>query len=407
MSGAPAAAAPLRRDDGVDLLRGVAIGLVLLLHFSLTYRLSQSPLAAPFGPGPVRALVSNGNFAVTMFFVVSGFLITTNTLRRSGGRLDGVDLRDFYVRRASRIGPPLLLALALIVALGCAGVPSLANRVHGVLQPDAWFLVAAGSVLTFTHNLLMQSAGYFNYALNIYWSLSVEEAFYLAFPLLCLALPRQRFVVAVCLATVAVGPFYRAQHADDEIRFMYAYAACFDAIALGVLAALAAARLAISPRLARAGAIGAAALLAFFYLHGIRGHEVFGFTAVALCTAALLVCNASLRGPTLAGGRAWAPLRWAGRHSYELYLFHIVVLALLRDALPRDLVGYGSKLPLLALYLLLSAGVAAAVARWVSVPADRSLRRLFLAARTSSRDARAVLAPIPGHPIAGPDKELS
>lgn len=405
--GSASPAAPKGRDAGIDLLRGVAIGLVLLLHYSLTYRLSASPLAAPFGPGPVRALVVNGNYAVTMFFAVSGFLITDHTLRRSGGRLAGIDLRAFYVLRASRILPPLVLALTVIVALGCLGVPSFGNKVDGVAQPNAYFLIAAGSVLTFTHNLLMQSAGYFNYCLNIYWSLSVEEVFYLAFPLLCLALPRQGFVVLACLAAVAIGPIYRHAHADDEIRFMYAYPACFDAIALGVLAALAAARISLPKRWARAGAVLSALLLAAAYLRGIAGNETFGFTVVALCSATLLFCNASLRGPTAAGARAWAPLRWAGRHSYELYLFHIVVLAVLRDLLPRDLVGSALKLPLLALYLVLSAGLAAAVAKWLSVPAEQSLRRRFLAARASPGNARAVNASTPGVHLAGPQKELS
>ena len=114
------------RNAPVDVLRGVAITLVLLLHYSLTYRLSKSVLADLIGADTVRAIVNNGNCGVTMFFVVSGYLNTSNTLQRFGS-LAAVDVRTFYVTRAARILPPLLLALAVIVAMGLAGVPSFGN----------------------------------------------------------------------------------------------------------------------------------------------------------------------------------------------------------------------------------------------------------------------------------------
>ena len=109
----------MARNAPIDLLRGVAIGLVLLLHFSLTYRLSKSPLADWLGVGAVRALVNNGNYGVTMFFVVSGYLITSNKLRRFG-TIGAIDVRAFYVMRAARILPLLLLAVLIIVVLGWA-----------------------------------------------------------------------------------------------------------------------------------------------------------------------------------------------------------------------------------------------------------------------------------------------
>ncbi|MCE9660360.1 MAG: acyltransferase [Burkholderiales bacterium] len=394
------------RDPVVDLLRGVAIGVVLLLHFSLTYRLAASPLGDLLSPAALRAVVNNGNFGVTIFFAVSGFLITSNVLRREG-RLADVDIGAFYLRRAARILPPLLLAVSVITALGLAGAPSFTNRVDGVLQPNGYFLVAAGSVLTFTHNMLMQSAGYFNYCLNIYWSLSVEEMFYLAFPLLCFASAKRGWmVVALCVAAAAIGPLYRHAHVDDEIFYMYGYPACFDAIAFGCLAALAAARQSVSVTVARLGVAAAAALLALSYLSGIKGNEVFGFTAVALSTALLLFFNASLARPSRVGSVWSAPLRWAGRHSYELYLFHIVVLALMRDALPRDQLGYDAKLPWLLCYLLLSAVVAGLVARHLSEPANASIRRRFFASRTRPCGAGAATAP-PGPVFAGREKEVS
>ena len=368
------------RDATIDVLRGAAIGLVLLLHFSLTYRLPASPLGDLFGAGAVRAVTRNGNYGVTIFFVVSGFLITSNALRRYGS-LAAIDIRAFYVQRAARILPPLLLALAVIVLLGLAGVPSSASSVGGQPLPAWHFLVAVASVLTFTHNLLMQSVGYFNYCFNIYWSLSVEEMFYLAFPLLCVAARRQALVVALCALAIAVGPLYRSMHADDELFFMYGYAACFDAIAFGCLAALAAAARPAPGGLAASGVAGSSLALVSAYLAGIAGHEMLGFTAIAASTAGLLYFNAA-RPPSRSAPSRWlALLRWAGRHSYELYLFHIVVLAAMRDLVPRNQLGYGWKLAWLAAYLVLSALTAQAVARWLAEPANAAIRKRYFAAR--------------------------
>ena len=135
----------MARNAPIDLLRGVAILLVLLLHYSLTYRLSKSPLADWFGVAAVRAVVNNGNYGVTMFFVVSGYLITSNTLRRFGS-LAGIDVRAFYVMRAARILPPLLLALVVIVTLGLLGVPMFGNSDGAKNLPASYYFLAVGSV---------------------------------------------------------------------------------------------------------------------------------------------------------------------------------------------------------------------------------------------------------------------
>ena len=379
------------RNAPIDLLRGVAITLVLLLHYSLTYRLSRSPLADLIGADAVRAMINNGNYGVTMFFAVSGYLITSNTLRRYWS-LGAVDVRAFYVTRAARILPPLLLALVVIVGLGLAGVPSFGNNDGGKALPASTWLLAVGSLLTFTHNLLMQSVGYFNYCLNIYWSLSVEEMFYLAFPLLCVLARRRALVVAWCVALIAIGPLYRYQHADDELYFMYGYAACFDAIAFGCLAALLASAVRPPPAAARAVSVVAALALGAAYLSGIHGHEVIGFSAVAAVSALLMWCASASTGHGWADARWLAPLRWAGRHSYELYLYHIVVLALMRELVPRAAMAPEWKLPWLLLFITASASVAGLVARYFSEPTNAALRRRFDKARAMPRDASRVSA---------------
>ncbi|MBI3228695.1 MAG: acyltransferase [Burkholderiales bacterium] len=370
---------PIARNEHIDLFRGIAILTVLVLHFALAFGLKNSPLAAVLPKIVLVALGNSGNYGVTLFFVISGYLITSNSLAR-WGHLSRMEIGRFYAYRFARIMPPLLLVLLIIVILGSLDVPFFDNSDGDHALPASYFVIAVGSVLTFWHNVLMQSQGYFNYCLNIYWSLSVEEVFYLALPLACVLLRKNLFFILLCLAAIMYAPFYRAQHADNELFFMYGYAACFDAIALGCLTALIAPRFSLPFHVARLLRI--CALLACFalYLIGIHGHEAFGFSWMALA-AAVYIFAAATPHPG-AASHATAPLRWFGRYSYELYLFHIVVLALLRNIWTREQVSYAARLPLMLAFLALSAALAWLVARYVAEPANRWLRQRMLGVAT-------------------------
>lgn len=391
-------ARPGARNAHVDALRGAAILCVLILHFALAFGLKNSPLGTLLPGWLLYGLSYNGNFGVTMFFVISGYLITSNALQR-WGQLRDIDLRQFYLLRAARIMPCLLLALAIIVLLGSFGLPFFANTDGDHKLPASHFLLGAGSVLTFWHNVLMQSTGYFNYCLNIYWSLSVEEVFYLLLPLLCVLLRRTWLLVLVCLLAMVAGPLYRSAHLDNEIFYMYAYPACFDALAIGCLTALLARHLArhparqnekrplLTPRVCRLLRAGSALLLAAVYLRGIDDHEIFGFSLIALFSACFLLGAQSaesgpVMGPaaarsTLPAPAKTGPLGWLGQHSYELYLFHIIVLGLMRNLLTKQTMSYGWRLPCLLLFLGLSCLLAWAIARWLSEPANAAIRRRF------------------------------
>jgi len=351
-----------QRNPHIDVLRGAAIAIVLVLHFALAYGLKDSPLGTLFGAAFVNAVALNGNFGVTVFFVISGYLITDNSLKRWGS-LARIDARAFYKARARRILPPLLLALGVIMALGSLGVPYFDNADGDRLLPPSFFAPAVASVLTFWHNVLMQSMGYFNYCLNVYWSLSVEEMFYLLLPLAGLLLRHTWLFVLLCVAAIVIGPVYRAHHADNELFYMYGYLACFDAIALGCLTALLVEWRKRPLPFERPLRWLAGALLVTVYLRGIGGHEVFGFTWIALCAAAMLLTAHGQTHGGVAGSRALAPLRWMGRHSYELYLFHIIVLALLRNLFDDRHIGYAARLPLLACFIAASALLAYGVQR--------------------------------------------
>jgi peptidoglycan/LPS O-acetylase OafA/YrhL len=365
----------------VDTLRGVAIVLVMLLHFGLAYGF-KLPLPAAIPAAWVRAVMVSGNYGVSMFFVISGFLITGNVVRRYGS-LAAVDMRNFYLLRLFRLGPLLLLMLAVITLLWAAGIPKFGNF-HDKLPLPAWFQwLAIFSVLTFWHNVLIEIVGdWFNYAMNICWSLSVEEVFYLAFPLLIRFVRVRWLLLLIPLAFIVIGPAYRWAHRDDENYFLYGYLACFDQIAIGCLAALVAGHLRDRGAAVRkVGALVFFAALACFYGRGFEGHEAFGFTGLALSTAGLLVCVADLRAGKF-GGAVMTPLAWVGARSYELYLFHLIVLGIFTELWPKGSFDVSLKLWVLALFFAASIIVAALAGHFVGNPLNRYLRRRYAGTRT-------------------------
>ncbi len=148
------------RIPTLDGLRAVSIFLVLCLH-------SQQRLGTAQRPSLFWSGLLNGESGVFIFFEISGFLITTLLLeeyRRRGS----ISLRGFYLRRAFRILPPLYVYLGAVVLLGMAG--RLAFSVRSTL-----------SALFFLHNLYAPGG---MWSLEHLWSISVEEQFYLVWPVL-------------------------------------------------------------------------------------------------------------------------------------------------------------------------------------------------------------------------------
>jgi peptidoglycan/LPS O-acetylase OafA/YrhL len=368
------------RVPRIDALRGVSILLVLLHHFNIAYVLRDTAVARTFGWDAVHSVVRNGNYGVTMFFVISGYLITSNAQRR-WGRLSGIDIRTFYVLRIARIVPCLLLLLFLVNGLAALGVPIFRN--HAPLGVPVSFGLVNLASLTFWMNVLIGTYGWVNYALCVLWSLSVEEVFYLSFPLLCIALRSERRLLALWALVIAIGPLYRATHSADEGGFLYAYLACFDGIAIGCCTALMA-----SWPLPRALAahtvqwLTGVGMTVLYLAWPIAQSHVFGVTGIALGTAVLLIGAHADRAR--ASARGLAPLRWSGKHSYELYLFHLVVLGALRTLYPPSAAHGNEKLLLLGVYLVLSFAVSALIARGYATPVERLVKRWWLRAPVQS-----------------------
>lgn len=372
-----------RRDRRIDVLRGVAIALVLIHHFYLASgfgRAAHTGVLAQF----VRAVGRNGNYGVTIFFAISGYLITSTSMRRFGS-LEALSPRVFYAFRFARIFPCIVLMLVIVTVLGAAGVPYFRNS-HGVS-----FWLADLSVLTFWHNVLMARTGYFNYCLNVLWSLSVEEVFYAVFPLLWLCLRKTRYVLPVWMLAIVIGPIYRDLHRTNEIEFLYGYFACFDAIAAGCCVALLAPRLTVTQKTRNLVQAVAAVIMTWWYLHSSIGSDpVAGPTLMAGLTALFLLVEGAARSDgALRASPTSEPIAWLGSHSYELYLFHIVVLALLRDLFSRS--RSATQIAYFALYLVLSTAAAWTVARYYSEPLNRLLRERLAGKRLNRAPAAAAV----------------
>lgn len=105
-----------KRIDGIDLLRGVSIFFVIMNHVNVRLRVANVAIEQGTFQSLIHALIWNAQYGVQIFFAVSGFLITSNALRRWSS-LSSIDLRRFYRLRFARIAPLLLLLLFVLSCL--------------------------------------------------------------------------------------------------------------------------------------------------------------------------------------------------------------------------------------------------------------------------------------------------
>ncbi|MFI4908029.1 MAG: acyltransferase family protein [Steroidobacterales bacterium] len=310
---------------GVDVLRGLSVLLVLLNHIKLRFLLNDLPVSDALPARMEQVLFWSGHYAVVIFFVISGFLITSLSLRRWGG-LASVNIGSFYRMRFARIAPCLLLLLPVLCALHLAGASDF------VIRPERVSLGRAlAAALTFHVNWLEGHHGYLPGGWDVLWSLSVEETFYLVFPLAAVLLRSERLFLLVLGSLVIIGPCYRAMLGDVDPLWGYAYLSCSDAIAFGCIAALLTHRRLLGPRALRL-ALAAGCLLSLLTIvlndeSARTGIARFGLnlTALELGIALMVVAFGSGVGNVaMAKGTSW--LRLTGRCSYEIYLFHMLAV---------------------------------------------------------------------------------
>lgn len=360
------------RIDGIDLLRGLAIFFVLMNHVNMRLLGAHVPYTKFLPAQLVHVLVWNGELGVQIFFAVSGFLITSISLRR-WTPIHEIRVRDFYTLRFARIAPLMLLLLAVLSGLDLAHVHNYAvtARTGGLGRA----LLAA---FTFRINVLEAHTWYLPGNWDILWSLSVEEMFYLIFPLVCFTFGRTKAFVAILSAFVVLGPFGRTVFTHgNEIWRDYNYLGGMEGIALGCLTALIVSRVRLSRDVLRVLAIAGFAIVALSLIFSRQtygdwlGRVGLNMTVLGIGTCMTIAVAAQTRWRS---PRILSPLLSIGRYSYEIYLTHMFIVfglfGLFLDAgKPMRLVPV-----FFILTIVLSGLLGAAVARLYSDPMNRYLR---------------------------------
>ena len=358
----------IRHEAGLDGLRAIAVAGVFLYHANVGWM-----------PG--------GFLGVDLFFVLSGYLITSLLLREFSQR-GSIELRAFWGRRARRLFP----AVAVVIVFALLATLTIARDDLARTRADA---ISALVYLTNWHEIIA-SHSYFNQfgrpsLLQHLWSLAVEEQFYLLWPLLLIGGLRwlRRSGTVLLTALLAAGScalMWTTFNPDgDPSRVYYGTDTRAFTLLAGALVAFAwpVGRAAVRHRRRRVGvaneAIGVAALAGVVVLFvRVQDYDPWlyhgGFLLMAV-VASVLVVAVSRPGAILGRLLGWGPLRWLGVRSYGIYLWHWPIMQLTRPGV--DVALHGA--PLIVAQAAATIGAAAISYRCVEMPirtgqAQRRLR---------------------------------
>ena len=327
-----------------------------------------------------------GFFGVDVFFVISGYLITS-LLSEEWAKRGGIDLVSFWMRRARRLYPAMLILLVVFVVVGAVVAPE-AVALSRTTIPAAlvymtnwWFILrpvpyfqAAGRPPLFIH----------------FWSLAIEEQYYLTWPpVLLILLSRWRrpariglaVLAAAAGATILMAVLYGS--GTDTGRLYYGSDTHSQGLLVGSALGLLVPPRRLSARVSEAGrrcldSAGAVALTAIVAMM-VLVRQTSGFTwrgglLLVVVLAGVATVVAAHPATRLSGLLAVAPLRWLGTRSYSVYLWHWPILDLTR---PHVDVGIGGA-PLVAVRLALIAAAAELSFRFVEQPWRRGRAQAWL-----------------------------
>jgi len=325
----------------LDGLRALAILGILFEHFDL----------------PLPEMLRCGPLSVRFFFVLTGYFITLSLWRVRGEIADSnegyVPLGRYYLARLLRTGPPFYLSLLL-------------GALFGIEEVRTNFFWLA----TFQANNFIAYLGYWPNAISHYWSLAVQEQFYLLWPLVVLTLPKRWFLPAMA-AFIVFGLGFRliciATHASTITRWVTLFG-CVDSFAVGALIAYLKESNLLDKLWQSKSLLFAMPLVAFgcFYLGRAlmtlpEGNIWLGLTESVDAVFLAWVLAVSVRGMNGRYARllSWAPLVYLGKISYGIYVYHVFIIILISPLLvpfgmSEDHNAFGRIAVLLALTLAVS-----------------------------------------------------
>jgi peptidoglycan/LPS O-acetylase OafA/YrhL len=324
----------------LDGIRGTAILLVVIHHLTLSIR-------AEFGIGVNSRLfeaASVGWVGVDLFFVLSGFLITGLLFDQ---KTSDHYFKNFYMRRALRIFPLYYGALLLILVLRALW-PEGGQQIYGTQNPGWMWVYMTNFIIASRGN------GAFGFV-DHFWSLAIEEHFYLFWPLVVFLFNRKNLMrIAVAVIFGVLGLRIVAVLGGMSPDAIYILTPLrLDALCLGALIALIArgtsgiqtlVRPAKIVAIVSAIAIGIIAILRGTFYHNDPIMQTAGFSLIALFFGSALVLG--LTSP-LQHVFNTSVLRWFGKYSYGIYVWHPIIFILLlhtpqaRDIRDRFLGGSG------------------------------------------------------------------
>ena len=378
----------LRYVPGLDGLRALSVTAVLLYHADVSW-------------------MSGGFLGVDVFFVISGYLITSLLLAEQRNR-DAVSLGQFYLRRARRLLPALFLLLGAVSLFTIVFLPDeirslRADVVAALGYATNWWQI-------FQHQSYVAAQGR-PPLLRHLWSLAVEEQFYLVWPLLLVGMfklwgGRRRPMliatgvgIALSFGTLLLLSFSHDYTIVDPSRVYFGSDTRIFTMLIGAALAMVwspwrldADSVTRQGRLALdgVGIGGVLVLLAIFMTAHFESNVLFrgGFLGVALVAAlviAVAVHPASRLGTQVL---AVAPLRWVGERSYGIYLWHWPIFMITRPGQDTSITGFAN----LVMRFALTVGAAELSYRFVEEPVRHgAIGRWVQVLRTTSGPDRNVL----------------
>jgi peptidoglycan/LPS O-acetylase OafA/YrhL len=354
----------------LDGIRALAVTIVFLAHAGL-------------------GRIVPGGFGVTVFFFLSGYLITT-LLRVEFDRTGAISLRHFYLRRVLRIFPPFYLVLLAGLLASEAGFHWFAINPRELLAQalyvSNYYVIAVRGAA--------ESSGSW-----IYWSLAVEEHFYLGFPLLYLLMRRYLpsrarqtgLLLAICAAVLGWRLVLVYGLHSWDFRTYLGTDTRIDSILFGCVLAIAA-----NPLLDRSPfserswksvwvPIGLVGLLVSFLVRDASFQETFRYSLQGLALAPLFTVAISYPNWSVINVLNWRGVAFLGVLSYSLYLLHFSVLGVLAS---YGLTGLGAGV----LSAIVSVCLALLIYWFVERPCARLRRQL---SRVVDKGSRAIAVPAP------------